>query len=64
MNNIIKKLLKKIGLYNFARRIYRFFHRVEVKIIDNRFELEQMIQVVIMNQYKIMSLTPQINCLN
>ena len=57
MNNIIKKLLKKIGLYNFARRIYRFFHRVEVKI-DNRFELEQMIQVGIINQYKIMSLTP------
>ena len=54
MRKFLKTVLKGIGLYNFARTIYHLFRRAE-KIIDNRMELEQMIQVGIMNQYKIMA---------
>jgi len=51
---LIKRILKCMGLYNVAKKFYYFFKRNEIKIIDNRLELEQMIQVSIMNQYKIM----------
>jgi len=51
----LKKVLKGLGLYNAARKFYHSFKRVDIKIIDNKIELEQMIQAGIMNQYKIMA---------
>ncbi|MDR2478536.1 MAG: hypothetical protein LBD48_04400 [Treponema sp.] len=51
----LKKILKKFGLYNIASRLYHLFKCVDIKIIDNKMEIEQMIQVGIMNQYKIMT---------
>jgi hypothetical protein len=58
MKNFLKKLVRKIGLYDVARKIYRFLHQVDVRIVNDRSELEQMIQVGIMNQYKIMISAP------
>jgi len=52
---IIKRILMKLRLYSIASKIYNSFKRSKIKIIDNRLELEQMIQVSIMNQYKILS---------
>ena len=52
----LKKFFKIVGLYNFARKFYHLFKNDNnIKIVDNRMELEQMIQVGIMNQYKIMA---------
>jgi hypothetical protein len=51
----LKKVLKGIGLYNVVRKFYHLFKYSDTKISDNRIELEQMIQVGIMNQYKIMA---------
>ena len=46
----LKKFLKVIGLYNLARKFYHLFKNDNnIKIVDNRMELEQMIQVGIMN---------------
>ncbi|MDR0719916.1 MAG: hypothetical protein LBF78_09795 [Treponema sp.] len=58
MKSFLQKSLKKIGLYDIARRIYHSLHHVDVKTVNDRSELEQMIQVGIMNQYKIMIATP------
>lgn len=55
VKKLLKKLLKKTGLYDGARKLYHLFKRTDIKIIDNRMELEQMIQVGIMNQYKIIA---------
>jgi hypothetical protein len=41
-------------MYNVEKKFYHLFKRLDTKNIDNRMELEQMIQVGIMNQYKIM----------
>jgi hypothetical protein len=58
MKNFVKKFLKKTGLYEKARRFYHFIHHANTGAIDKTHEIEQMIQVSIMNQYKIISQLP------
>jgi hypothetical protein len=55
IKEFLKKVLERTGLYNIARKFYHLFRRNEIRLMDNRVELEQMIQVGIMNQYKIIA---------
>jgi hypothetical protein len=52
MKNFMKRFLKKLGLFNIASKIYYAFSPPPHV---NIFSVEQMIQVQIKNQYKIMA---------
>ena len=55
MANLIKKILKALGLLGIARMVYRRI-KLNQKIIDEKTSsIEQMIQVSLVNQYKILS---------
>ena len=55
----LRKLIKNVMPYYFVKKYQNINN---IKVIDNRLELEQMIQVGISNQYKIMtSLSNKLN---